>query len=284
MAYRSYRGRRTSRLAQGLFAASVLILLAAIAFAVIHNLTNKSPGVQAGDVPGSASGSPASDSPAPGSPSPEQPAPPSESVSPEPSPSPSEPPELPWYLTLVNPSHSLPEDFAAELTTIGNTGMSFDSRAYEALRNMISGCRDAGLQPYICSAYRTQETQEALFQRQLDLYLAAGLSYDDAYAATATAIAIPGTSEHQLGLAADIVDINNQYLDESQESTPVQQWLMAHCWEYGFILRYPNDKSEITQIIYEPWHYRYVGEEYAQKITDSGLCLEEYLLQEFGVE
>ena len=90
-------------------------------------------------------------------------------------------------------------------------------------------------------------------------------------------VAVPGTSEHQLGLALDIVDADNQLLDESQENTAVQKWLMEHSWEYGFILRYPNDKSEITGIIYEPWHYRYVGKEDAEKIHSQGVCLEEYL-------
>ena len=88
---------------------------------------------------------------------------------------------------------------------------------------------------------------------------------------------MPGTSEHQLGLAVDIVDISNQHLDASQENTAVQKWLMEHSWEYGFILRYPNEKSEITGIIYEPWHYRYVGREDAEQIHTLGVCLEEYL-------
>ena len=82
-----------------------------------------------------------------------------------------------------------------------------------------------------------------------------------------------------MGLAVDIVDLNNQNLDSSQEDTEVQKWLMEHCWEYGFILRYPNGKSEITGIIYEPWHYRYVGKDAAKEITDAGICLEEYLAQ-----
>ena len=90
-------------------------------------------------------------------------------------------------------------------------------------------------------------------------------------------VAVPGTSEHQLGLAVDIVDTQNQVLNRAQEDTAVQQWLMEHCWEYGFILRYPPDKEEKTGIIYEPWHYRYVGREYAQAIRQSGLCLEEFL-------
>ena len=93
-------------------------------------------------------------------------------------------------------------------------------------------------------------------------------------------MAIPGTSEHQLGLAVDIVDKHSQVLDNSQADTPAQQWLMEHSWEYGFILRYPEGKSEITGIIYEPWHYRYVGKEAAAEIHELGLCLEEYLTQE----
>ena len=107
--------------------------------------------------------------------------------------------------------------------------------------------------------------------------MAQGLSQDDAETEAAKVVAVPGTSEHQLGLALDIVDLNNQNLDESQESTPVQKWLMEHSWEYGFILRYPNEKSEITGIIYEPWHYRYVGVDAASEIHKLGVCLEEYL-------
>ena len=90
-------------------------------------------------------------------------------------------------------------------------------------------------------------------------------------------MARPGASEHQTGLAVDIVDINYQLLDEGQEDTAVQIWLMAHCAEYGFILRYPTDKSELTGVSYEPWHYRYVGTEAARAIMGGGLCLEEYL-------
>ena len=89
-------------------------------------------------------------------------------------------------------------------------------------------------------------------------------------------MAVPGTSEHQLGLALDIVDMNNQRLEEEQENTPTQQWLMANCWRYGFILRFPKGREAVTGISYEPWHYRYVGEEAARIITENGLCLEEY--------
>ncbi len=116
-----------------------------------------------------------------------------------------------------------------------------------------------------------------LFQERIDELCAQGCSKKDARIKAATSVARPGTSEHQLGLAVDIVDEGHQTLDTSQENTPVQQWLMENSWKYGFILRYPNEKSQLTGIIYEPWHYRYVGVKAAQEIFESGVCLEEYL-------
>ena len=103
------------------------------------------------------------------------------------------------------------------------------------------------------------------------------MTQEQAEAETAKSVAVPGTSEHQLGLALDIVDKSYQMLEEDQQDTPAQQWLMANCWRYGFILRFPKDKEAVTGITYEPWHYRYVGEEVAKTITEGGLCLEEYL-------
>ena len=181
-----------------------------------------------------------------------------------------------WNLILVNPWNSLPADDTLSLTELQN-GLSVDSRCYPDLQAMMDACRADGLSPVICSAYRTQEYQEKLFQNKVSRLIAQGYSEADAAVEAGKSVAVPGTSEHQLGLAVDIVDINNQHLDESQESTAVQKWLMEHCWEYGFILRYPNDKSEITGIIYEPWHYRYVGREDAEQIHSLGVCLEEYL-------
>ena len=142
---------------------------------------------------------------------------------------------------------------------------------------MMDDCRAAGNSPLICSSYRSQEKQESLYQNKVDRLRAQGYSPEKAKAEAAKSVALPGTSEHQLGLAVDIVDVNNQNLDKSQENTAVQKWLMEHSWEYGFILRYPGDKSETTGIIYEPWHYRYVGKEAAGEIHEQGICLEEYL-------
>lgn len=184
--------------------------------------------------------------------------------------------ETAWNLTLVNPWNALPEDYTFTETKLSN-GQSVDERCYPDLQEMMDACRGEGLSPVICSAYRTREKQEALYQSKVDRLMAQGYSRGDAEVEAGKVVAVPGTSEHQLGLAVDIVDLNNQNLDTSQENTPVQKWLIAHSWEYGFILRYPSDKSEITGIIYEPWHYRYVGRDAAREINGLGVCLEEYL-------
>lgn len=181
-----------------------------------------------------------------------------------------------WKLVLVNPWTPLPPNHSIQTVTLKN-GLQVDERCYPDLQAMMDACRADGLSPVICSAYRTQEKQESLYQAEVVQWLARGYSQDNAEIEAGKAVAIPGTSEHQLGLAVDIVDINNQHLDQSQENTEVQKWLMEHSWEYGFILRYPTGKSEITGIIYEPWHYRYVGREDAEQIHTLDVCLEEYL-------
>lgn len=183
-----------------------------------------------------------------------------------------------WNLILANPWNKLPEDYAQDLslTPLPN-GHSIDSRCYPFLTEMMNDCRSAGLRPLICSSYRSHQKQKALFQERIDELRAQGYSKKDARTKAATSVARPGTSEHQLGLAVDIVDQSHQILDTAQESTPVQQWLMENSWKYGFILRYPADKSRLTGIIYEPWHYRYVGREAAREIHERGICLEEYL-------
>ena len=181
-----------------------------------------------------------------------------------------------WNLTLVNPWTPLPAGHTITVTQLRG-GQSIDQRCYPALQAMMDACRAAGHQPVICSSYRPHNKQEALFANKVQRLMAAGYDAEEADQKAATVVAHPGTSEHELGLAVDIVDASYQHLDEQQESTPVQQWLMEHCWEYGFILRYPNGKSDLTGIIYEPWHYRYVGVETAQALRESGQCLEEYL-------
>ena len=182
-----------------------------------------------------------------------------------------------WALILVNGDHPLPEDFRVpEFTQLVN-GHSIDKRAYPSLQRMMDDCRAAGLEPTICSSYRTREKQEELFERKVQSCLPTAASREEAEEQAAFWVARPGTSEHQAGLAVDIVDKSHQTLDEGQEETPVQKWLMEHCAEYGFILRYPTEKSALTGVGYEPWHYRYVGEAAAGEIMSRGICLEEYL-------
>ena len=186
--------------------------------------------------------------------------------------------ETPWNLVLVNGDNALAMDFqVSELTQLQN-GHAIDSRAYRALQDMLDAARADGLQPVICSSFRTWDDQKNLFYKKVSSYMDQGYSQSEAEDKAAFWVARPGTSEHQLGLAVDIVDINYQLLDENQESTAVQQWLISHCMEFGFILRYPTAKSEITGVGYEPWHYRYVGLEAAKEISEQGICLEEYLL------
>lgn len=179
-------------------------------------------------------------------------------------------------LILVNRWNPLPEDWSLELVPLRN-GHFIDRRAYPDLQRMMDAARGEGLSPLICSSYRTREKQTRLYENQVRKQRRLGLSPGKAREEAARWVAIPGTSEHETGLAVDIVSSRYQGLDRRQEETPEQRWLMEHCWEYGFILRYPNDKSDRTGIHYEPWHYRYVGREAAQEMKERRICLEEYL-------
>ncbi len=184
-------------------------------------------------------------------------------------------------LLLVNPWNPVPADYSVEVVPVGEWQIGEDQSIAtlcdDALLRMIADCQEAGYRPYICSSYRTQAMQEALFYNKLVRVLSMGYSWDDAPDIAAQSVALPGTSEHQLGLAADIIDSEYTYLDEGQERTGTQRWLMENSWRYGFILRYPNGTTDITGIIYEPWHYRYVGERFAKDIYEKGVTLEEYV-------
>ena len=143
---------------------------------------------------------------------------------------------------------------------------------------MIEDAASENVRILTVSAYRDYDYQQELFNNKVhSLQKEHGYSVSKAQQEAATVVAAPGTSEHQLGLALDLVDANHVVLDESQEETVAYQWLKAHCHEYGFIVRYPNGKTEITGIIYEPWHFRYVGEEAAKIIMEKEITLEEYL-------
>jgi zinc D-Ala-D-Ala carboxypeptidase len=156
-------------------------------------------------------------------------------------------------------------------------GLGIDDRVYEDLMQMIEDGKAQEMSFVICSAYRSVEKQQELFDAEVADKETGGLSHDDAVAAAKTAVALPGTSEHNLGLAADIVAMEYQKLDEGFLNTDECKWLAENSWKYGFIMRYPEGKSDSTKIVFEPWHYRYVGKEAAAEIKEQGLCLEEYL-------
>ncbi len=177
---------------------------------------------------------------------------------------------------VVNPWNPLPEDYDPQLKESFG-GVLVRADCDEALRQMLKDCQAAGHSVVICSAYRSQAFQEQIFQNRVQAYMASGYNYEEAVAEVATFTAVPGTSEHQTGLAVDIMDADYQVLDDHQADMPAQKWLMAHCWEYGFVLRYPQGTTDFTGIIYEPWHYRYVGLALARELQEAGLCLEAYL-------
>lgn len=184
--------------------------------------------------------------------------------------------ELPWYLVLVNNKNPMKEGYVPELTEL-EPEYSVDSRIADAAKKMLRDADKAGMRIDICSAYRSVERQEQVFNESLRDRLEQGMSYWDAFADNRLSVAEPGTSEHALGLALDLISSQYTELDKKQEQTKEAKWLAENCHKYGFILRYPPSKTDITGIIYEPWHYRYVGVEDATKIMELGLTLEEYL-------
>ena len=179
-------------------------------------------------------------------------------------------------LILINRNHPVPEDITYKLVKITDYHY-IDERAFDALQSMLKDGKKAGYDLLVCSSWRSRALQEKLYANKLDEYLSYGYSKSQSEELAAFWVALPGTSEHEIGLAVDIVSERNQRLDHGQADTEEQQWLMQHCHEYGFILRYPEDKQDITMIGYEPWHYRYVGKEAAKEIMEQGVCLEEYL-------
>ncbi len=182
-------------------------------------------------------------------------------------------------MMLVNPWNPVPEDYEPQLVLLGD-GIYMDERAAGPLTKMLEACLASGRMSVPISGYRTQEYQQELFDNKVERLLRDGWSPERVEEEAAKSVAVPGTSEHQLGLAMDILDVDNPNLDVTQEWTEAQRWLMKHCTEYGFILRYPNGTTDITGIIYEPWHYRYVGKANAAAIAASGLVFEEYLQKE----
>jgi len=181
-----------------------------------------------------------------------------------------------WNLILINSSNPLPDDYEIQLASIGDDKY-VNNNIYAPLTAMLEDGNAEGLQLLVCAAYRSVEYQEDLFSKQVAKWADTGLAEEDAVSAAMTVVAYPGYSEHNAGLSVDICAEYYQQLDDGFGETDEAIWLLEHCAEYGFILRYPSKKSDITGIIYEPWHFRYVGVEAATYIMENGLCLEEYL-------
>lgn len=185
-----------------------------------------------------------------------------------------------WRLILINKQHSIPEGYEDEVP-LGNINtmkgiMHCDERIIDDLLDMIQAAKDDGVTLEICSPYRDLEYQETLFNRKITYYMKRGLSYMEAYQLSSRAVTVPNASEHQIGLALDIVTPTHVTLDEAFEETDAGIWLAENSYKYGFILRYPKGKEYITGIEYEPWHFRYVGIEAATVITEAGITLEEF--------
>lgn len=178
-----------------------------------------------------------------------------------------------WLLMLVNRDHPIPDGYeVGELVQLRG-GQSVDRRIYPDLQAMFDAARAEGVYPIVGSGFRTHEKQQSLMDQKIADYRAEGYSEAEAIELAEAWVAVPGTSEHEVGICADI------NADSGSTSDEVYSWLAENAWQYGFILRYPEDKTDITGTIYEPWHYRYVGREAAAEIYASGLCLEEYLAQ-----
>lgn len=184
-----------------------------------------------------------------------------------------------WRLVLINAANPIEKELDIELDTVQN--YKVDARMAPALREMLAAAEADGIRLQIISGYRTMERSGILYENEVQSYISAGYSLDDARAEAAKWVAPPGTSEHHSGLAVDILSLDyyshHSGFTSEFENDPEGIWLRENAPDYGFVLRYPKDKTEVTGIGYEPWHFRYVGVEHAKAITEAGLCLEEYL-------
>ena len=177
-----------------------------------------------------------------------------------------------WNLRLANYENILPEDFTVEVADI-DEHRQFDSRAIGYLNQMMTDMKKAGITNiWVQSAYRSVERQKELYDNSIKKYLSQGKTQEEAERLTDEYINKPGSSDHNLGLAVDFNYVDNKFAEMKGF-----KWLQENAENYGFILRYPEDKEEITKISYESWHWRYVGIEHAKKINELNMCLEEYI-------
>jgi D-alanyl-D-alanine carboxypeptidase len=190
-----------------------------------------------------------------------------------------------WAYFLINDENPLPAGYTPELEVIDFTNSRefyLDARAAPAAVQMLTAAEDDGVKLRVVSAFRSQQRQLENFNNYVErLIREHGINEEEAIILTASQIARPGASEHNAGLAVDILSADwflyNNDVNEEFERTPEFRWLAENSWKYGFILRYPRGKEEVTGFIYEPWHFRYVGVDIAEQIVNSGLALEEYI-------
>lgn len=184
------------------------------------------------------------------------------------------PPEIDvdsWEFVLANEYNILGENCAPQGPATLE-GKELDERIVEPMKAMIADTRAQNLSVVLSSGYRSYADQRYLFNRKVAQYPPEGKDSNGKWI-----VLPPGTSEHQTGLGADITDQYYEFKDRSLENTAMYQYMSRHCQEFGFIVRYPADKEDVTGVMYEPWHFRYVGEEAAAYIMENGLCLEEFL-------
>lgn len=198
-------------------------------------------------------------------------------------------PDDSWQLILANPANPVPDGFKVALTDItGNfpdipalKDMKVDSRIVEPLKKMFQDAKADGKSLYLRASYRTIALQQTYYDWHINDFKKKGLSDEEAKRRTLQYIAYPGTSEHHTGLACDIISVewqnSGKEIIDTFEETPEAKWLKDNAHKYGFIMRYPKDKEDVTKIGYEPWHFRYVGVAHATAVYNSGLCFEEYL-------
>lgn len=182
-------------------------------------------------------------------------------------------------ILLVNKDHPLDDNYHPSLIKMHDYGVEVDRSIYDALNEMLAAGEKQGLSFWVASGYRSMERQRELLDEDIEELVQQGYSFSEAYEEVVKETMPVGCSEHATGLSIDIVSKGYQILDEKQADTEEIKWLQKNCSQYGFILRYPEGKEDITKVSYESWHFRYVGEKAAKTITEQGLTLEEYLDQ-----
>lgn len=179
-------------------------------------------------------------------------------------------------LVLVNKEHPLPADYDAGLRKICNGRLEASDIMYDDLVEMLAAGEDAGYTYWIASAHRSRERQERLMEEEIEKNMRNGLSREEAEKKSNETLMSPGYSEHETGLALDILCSGNMSMDLSQASEKGNVWLRENGWKYGFVLRYPKEKEDVTKINFEPWHFRYVGTAAAAYLHENDLTLEEF--------